>query len=139
MKKPIVHFALKCIVIMYFAACTNVERLTLTKTVAPVITNGSWKVSLYMDSNNNQTNNFAGYTFVFNPAGEIKAVKNGTETAGNWSEDNIGKKLTIYFTPGDPTLEKLNVGWSISNVTNTQMDFENKEGANTGRLYLSNQ
>lgn len=139
MKKPILLFALKCFVILYFAACTNVERLSVTQTVAPVITNGSWKVALYMDSNNNQTNDFSGYTFTFNPSGEIKAVKNGTEITGNWSENNIAKKVTLYFSSGDPILEKLNVGWVISNVTSSQLDLENKDAPGTGRLYLSNQ
>ncbi len=134
MKKPI-YSALLCSLILFFTACNSADDFNVVKTVTPVVTTGTWKVSLYMNSNTDQTNSFAGYTFAFNSSGSIIATKNGLDTEGSWSEDNIARKVTINFNTTEPALIKLNGSWNVAGINNAEVSFE-KSGA--GMLSITN-
>ncbi|MBK7432852.1 MAG: hypothetical protein IPI66_02465 [Chitinophagaceae bacterium] len=125
MKKPFLLFTIKCAVILYFAACTSIEDYTVAQAATPVIIKGAWKVNLFLDTNNDQTNDFAGYSFTFTSSGDIKAVKNGIEVNGNWAEDQFSKSVNINLSTGDPALVRLNNYWKISSVSNGQVDLMN--------------
>ena len=131
MSKPFLLFAVKCSVILYFAACTSIENYTIAKSATPVVTKGVWKVDLYQDANNDKTNDFAGYTFTFNISGNVKASKNGIEVNGNWVEDDISKRITLNLNAKDPALAQLNNYWEITNVTGSQVSLRNTTTANT--------
>jgi hypothetical protein len=125
MKKPFLLFTLKCAVILYFAACTSIEDYTVAQAATPVVTRGTWKVNLYQDANNDNTNDFAGYSFTFTTAGDFKANKNGVDVNGSWAEDNISKRVTLNLGTNDPVLVRLNKYWTLKGVTNARVDFEN--------------
>ena len=131
MSKPFLLFAVKCSVILYFAACTSIENYTIAKSATPVVTKGVWKVDLYQDANNDKTNDFAGYTFTFNISGNVKASKNGIDVNGNWVEDDISKRITLNLNAKDPALAQLNNYWEITNVTGSQVSLRNTTTANT--------
>jgi hypothetical protein len=136
-KSPLLLFALKCAVILYFAACSGIADYTTAVSATPLVTKGSWKVTLYTAANKDQTNDFAGYAFTFDPGGEIKALKNGKEITGNWAEDNISKRITINLRTNDPVLTKLNDYWNISAITKAGVSLQNKENSNYGRLQIT--
>ena len=137
MKKPFLLFALKCAVILYFAACTSIDDYTIAKAASPVVTKGSWKVNIYADGVTDQTNAFAGYTFTFNASGDMKVVKNGSEVNGNWAEDHISKRVTLDLGASDPVLSKLNKYWTITDITNAQVGFKNTENNTNIRLAIA--
>jgi hypothetical protein len=139
MRKPLLLVALKAAVILYFAACANVEDDVIYKSVTPVVTKGSWKVNLYMDANQDKTNDFAGYTFSFSGSGEVTAVKNGSTVQGNWYEDNITKRLLINLGSADPTLVSLNDAWDVSDVSTTNVNLQGNAAGSTERLIITNQ
>lgn len=129
MKKPFLLFSLKCAVILYFAACTSIEDYTVTQSATPVITRGAWKVDLFSAGNSNQTIVFEGYHFTFTTAGDLKAVNNGTEVAGNWVEDHFSKSININLVTSDPILEKLNDLWKINAISTGQVELRNSSEA----------
>ncbi len=137
MRKPLLLVALKATIILYFAACANVEDYTASRTVTPVVTKGSWRVNLYMDAANDKTNDFAGYTFSFNGNGEIKATKNGVVTTGNWYEDNITKRVSINFGSADPVLNNINDSWRINAVDNTTINLQGEGNASSEVLTIT--
>jgi hypothetical protein len=139
MRKPILLTAFKAAVILYFAACANVEDYTVSKSVTPVVTRGNWKVNLYMDANNDKTNDFAGYLFAFSSNGDVKATKNGNDVNGNWYEDNISKRVVINLGNTDPMLVNLNDAWNINDVTTTNVSLENEDLQKPERLSITNQ
>lgn len=134
MKKPFLLFALKCAVILYFAACTSIDDYTVAKAASPVVTKGTWKVNLYADANNDKTNDFAGYTFTFSISGDVKVTRNGVDINGNWAEDHISKRVTLNLGSTDPVLVRLNNYWTILDVSNAQVDFQNN---NNTKLNIS--
>ena len=118
---------------MYFAACTSINEFTVDKSATPIITKGAWKIRVPADANNE----FAGYNFVFVTTGELKVSKNGVNTKGNWSEDNISKRITINLGETDPILAKLNDYWNIKDIVNAQVNLENSHDHNGGQLKIT--
>jgi len=131
MKKPFLLFAIKCSVIMYFAACTSIENYTTAKSATPIVTKGVWKVKLFQDANNDKTNDFAGYVFTFTMSGSVKASKNGVDINGNWAEDDISKQITLNLDVSDASLVKLNSHWNITDITKSEISLQNNSTANT--------
>jgi len=125
--------------IFLFSACTSIDDYAVTKSVAPVVTNGKWRVTLFMDNNNDQTNDYTGYIFNFNASGEIVASKNGTDITGSWNEDNTAKNVSLYFNSADPVLNKLNDNWDVKQISSTQVNLENEGKPFSGKLNISNQ
>ena len=125
MSKMSLLFALKCSIILYFAACTSIEQYTVAKATTPIVTQGSWKVNLFMDTNKDKTNDFAGYTFRFNISGDVQAIRNGVEVKGHWAEDNISQGVTLDLDTEDPALVRLNNYWTITSASNAQVGLQN--------------
>ncbi len=137
MKSPLLLFALKCSVIFYFAACSGIGDYTTAVSATPVVTKGTWKVKLYTGPDKDQSAEFSGYSFSFDPNGEIKATKNNVIISGNWFEDDIQKRITINLDTNDPALTKLNNNWNISAITKTGVSLQNTENPSAGRLQIT--
>lgn len=136
MKKPFLLFALKCSVILYFAACTRLEHYTTDKSATPVVTEGSWKVNLY-ENGGNKTSEFSGYTFTFTPGGNLLVQKDGRQVNGNWSEDDIAKKIAIDLGKTDPVLEKLNENWDVTRINDKEIALRSKDPLAPSSIHIS--
>ena len=137
MKKPVLIFALKCFVIIYFAACTGIDQYANTVSATPQITKGAWKVNLFTEAQNNQTANLSGYALIFEPGGKITATKNGKKITGNWAEDDILNRITINLHTNDAALAKLNYSWSISKISKAACSFKNTDDPSNSRLQIT--
>jgi hypothetical protein len=139
MRKPFILAALKAAVILYFAACANVEDERLFNSITPLVTKGNWKVNLYMDANQDKTNDFAGYTFTFTGNGDLTATKGGTSVNGNWYEDNTTHRVLINLGSSDVLLTSLNDAWKVSEFSNTNVSLQSDGTATVERLIITNQ
>lgn len=91
---------------------------------ADVATSGSWRVTLFTDSGNNETSDFAGYTFTFSTGGTVTAAKNGASQSGTWSVDNSSNKFIIDLGPKVDTnkpLGELTDDWKIISSSDTEI------------------
>ena len=137
MKSPFLIFALKCSVILYFAACTGINEYTTAVSATPNVTKGQWKVNSFKEASQDLSNDLTGYTLTFIPSGKIIVIKNGQVIRGNWSEDEILKRMTIDLDTNDPNLKKLNDQWNVSVVTKTGVSLQNTKNPTTGRLQIT--
>ena len=137
MKKPLLLFAIKCCVIIYFAACTSIDKLAVSESITPLVTKGTWKVNCFSNINTDNTCDFKDYTFTFNTAGGVTAVKNGVIFTGHWIEDNISKKITIHFKNSNAVLNGLNKYWDITSITNDGISFKKTSERNTEKFYIT--
>lgn len=137
MKKPILFFTIKCSVILYFAACTGIDKITTAISATPHVTRGAWKINLYTESKNDKTATFDGYMLTFEPTGKIIAYKNGEKITGNWAEDEILKRISINLDTKDPALAKLNSYWNISNISKWQLSFQNNDHPQENKLQIT--
>ena len=136
MKKPILLFTIKCSVILYFAACTGIDKITTAKSATPHVIRGAWKINLYTESKNDETATFDGCMLTFEPTGKIIAYKNGEKTTGNWAEDEILKRISINLDTKDPALAKLNNYWNISTISKWQVSFQNNDHPQKNKLQI---
>jgi hypothetical protein len=137
MKKPILLFAIKCSVILYFAACTGIDKMTTAVSATPRVTKGAWKINLYTESKNDKTASFDGCMLTFEPSGKIIAYKNGQKITGNWAEDDILKRISINLDTKDPALVKLNTYWNIASISKWQLSFQNTKNPQENQLQIT--
>jgi len=137
MKNSLLLFGIKCSVILYFAACTGIDQYTTAVSATPHVIKGAWKVNLFTEAQNDKTKAFAGYELTFEPTGKIIASKNGKQVSGNWSEDEILKRITITLDTKDPALAKLNDYWNISDISKAGLSFQRVENTSTEKLQIT--
>lgn len=79
-----------------------------------IVTNGVWIVSRYVETGNDITPSFTGYTFHFNKNGTVTGTNGASTSNGTWAGDITTKTIISDFpSAGDP-LAKLNHTWKIT-------------------------
>ena len=138
MKKPFLLFALKCSVIVYFAACTHIDKLAVSKSVSEQLeSKTAWKVNCFSNAANDNTCVFEGYAFSFDASGKVIATKNSTCIEGNWLEDNISKTITISFKNSNSVLDELNNYWHITSISDAGISFEKNDTKDADKIYIT--
>ena len=87
MKSLIKNFAgLICVAAILFA-CVKRDNNNSNNgnTNDAAVTTGTWRVSLFSERGQDETGDFAGYTFTFKSDGKLTAAKNGASKEGTWS------------------------------------------------------
>ncbi len=120
--------------------------------VREIATNGTWRVSYFFDSDEDETSNFNGYTFTFGEDGMLTAIKGTTTVVGTWSvqddssnssSDDDGNStddddFNIFFpVPDTNDFEDLNDDWDIISVTANKIELTDVSGGNGGTDFLT--
>lgn len=111
-------FFLFAVTIIISSSCTR----SLDNNPSGVATAGTWKVTLFSDSGNDETSDFAGYSFTFNADGSLLASNGSISKTGTWSTGS--SKFTINLGPKDNTnkpLGELTDDWKIISTSDTQI------------------
>ena len=106
---------------------------------------GTWRITLYEDSGNNETSNFTGYNFTFGSGNALTAT-NGTNTyTGSWSvtnsnsnDDNPSNDIDfniLFSTPAN--FEDLSDDWDIVSYSASKIQLKDVSGGNGGTDYLT--
>ena len=119
MKKTLLLLVLDSV---FFVSCDRSDD-NLATNASQVAVSGNWRVSLFMDSGNNETSDFNGYSFAFNSGGTLTVVKAGVTTNGTWSVSNSSNKFNIDLGPKNGTnkLGELTDDWKILSSSNTEI------------------
>lgn len=110
---------------------------------------GTWRVSNFIDSGENETSDFSGYDFTFNMDGSLVASNGTTTFTGTWSitddsnssddsssDDDID--FNIFFpVPDSNDFEDLNDDWDIVSATSTRIELIDISGGNGGTDMLT--
>ncbi|MBX2828259.1 MAG: hypothetical protein KTR22_08855 [Flavobacteriaceae bacterium] len=120
--------------------------------VKRIAENGNWQVTYFWDTDSDETNDFAGYTFNFNNDGTLVATKGNTTMNGTWSvedddsnssssddDDSIDDDdFNIFFpVPDTNDFEDLNDDWDIVSISNTRIELTDVSGGNGGTDFLT--
>lgn len=105
--------------------------------IASTLQTGTWKVSYFNDSGNDETNHFTNYTFQFNSNGTVTATINSSNNNGTWSNSNDDSqdKLNLFFS--SIPLDELNSDWHIIEQNSNTIKLEDVSGGNGGTDYLT--
>lgn len=97
---------------------------------------GSWLITSYVDSGENETNDFNGYLFTFATDGTLTATNGTTTYIGSWSVTNSSDSdidFNISFpVPDTNDFEDLNDDWDIVSHSDTMISLIDVSGGNGG-------
>ena len=106
---------------------------------------GTWKVTSFIDSGNDETNHFNGFVFDFKNDGTVIASKNELSVSGTWSindssnssDDDDGSSDDVDFNlffnvPETNDFDDLSDDWDITSVSNSKIELIDVSGGNGG-------
>jgi hypothetical protein len=105
-------------------SCSRNSDDTNTSIETAAVTSGSWRVSLFTDSGNNETSDFTGYTFQFTSGGTMTAARNGVVKNGTWSINSSSNKYNINLGAKEDNnrpLGELTDDWKIISLSATEI------------------
>jgi hypothetical protein len=108
-----------------------------TELFSDLIVNGAWKISSFIDGDEDETYHYTGYVFSFSSTGTSLAAATATSLNGNWSyyaEDNLSKLTLSYF---GETLDELEEDWQIIEFNSTFIKLRHISGGNGNTHYLT--
>ena len=88
-----------------------------------IVSSGSWRVTLFTDSGNDETSDFNGFNFIFQDNGTVTAMRNGVTTTGSWNNTN-SSRFVINLGPkidSNKPLGELTDDWVIISISNTEI------------------
>jgi hypothetical protein len=107
-------------------------------------TSGTWKITLYNDSDVIKTSDFAGYNFTFNSNGVLSAVGVDLTIDGTWSvtdtnssDDSIDDLDFYIFFTSPVNFAELSDDWDIISKTATKIELIDVSGGNGETDYLT--
>lgn len=104
---------------------------------------GTWRITNFNDSGQNETSDFAGYNFTFNTDGSLVASNGSNTVTGTWSvtddsnssssssDDDID--FNIFFAVSNTNnFQDLNDDWDIVSTSSTKIELIDISGGNGG-------
>lgn len=149
MNKVSFYSILACIFLLNTASmCSSDDNSSSSSNPTPVIntvTQGTWRVTYYFDTDSDETSDFSGYNFTFG-ASNVLTATNGTNTfTGSWSvttdnsnNDNPSSDLDFNILFASPAnFEELSDDWDVVSRTDTKIQLIDVSGGNGGTDYLT--
>lgn len=144
MKRLILIPVLFCLFMLNIASmCSSDDNSSSSTDPTPVITivsQGTWRITSYVDSGTNETSHFTGYNFTFG-ASSLLTATNGTNTyPGTWSvvtdttnDDNPSSNLDFNIAFASPVdFADLTDDWDVVSYTATTISLIDVSGGNGG-------
>ena len=146
MKNISFYSILACIFIINTASTCSSDDSNSSSTTDPTpiintVTQGTWRVTYYFDTDTDETSDFAGYNFTFGSSNVLTAT-NGTNTyTGSWSvtsDNSPSSDLNFNILFASPVnFEDLSDDWDIVSRTSTKIELIDVSGGNGGTDYLT--
>ena len=145
MKKVLLIPMLFCLFMLNVASmCSSDDNSSSSsQDPTPVInaaTQGTWRVTSYVDSGTDETNHFTGYNFTFSNGGVLTATNGSNTVTGTWSvlnddsnDDSPSNDLdfNIGFT-APANFADLTDDWDIVSYSETTISLIEVSGGNGG-------
>lgn len=96
-----------------------------------ILSDGTWKVGLYLDDGDDETIDFVGYEITFDASGAVTAVSTSNTNNGTWQVLSNGNKLLLDFGTALP-FEEFNDDWDVLMVSSTMVELQDVSGGNGG-------
>lgn len=123
------------------ASCSRNSNDNLLNNVTPIVTNGTWVVSLFSERGVAETGDFTGYSFVFQSDGKLVVNRGGAVAKeGSWSEDRSSGKLIINLGVKDNTnkpLGQLTDDWILTAKSDTRISLTDDNASRNEILEFS--
>jgi hypothetical protein len=105
---------------------------------------GTWRITRFEDSGNNETSMFTGYNFAFDASGTITATNGGNIFIGTWSvtdgKSNDDTSDDLHFNLNfnlNNSFEELSDDWHFVSYSSAKIELVHVSGGNGGTDYLT--
>lgn len=133
--QKIFQTSLIALFLLFLPSC---KKDSVSANVSTTIQNGSWKISLFNDSGNDETNHFTGYSFNFGSGGAVSASNGYSSVSGSWSTGNDDSQNKLNLNFGDNgNFGELSDDWHIISESSTKIELEDVSGGNGGTDLLT--
>jgi hypothetical protein len=118
----------------------NSEQIAQVENIAQA---GTWRITTFIDSGQDETDDFSGYEFTFNPNGSLTATNSSNTLNGTWSvtadddgsdddgNDDDDIDFNIFFpVPDTNDFEELNDDWDILSRTTNRIELADDDNNN---------
>ena len=114
-------------------------------TVVKTMNSGTWKITKYIDRENNDTADFSGYDFTFTENNILMANKGADEIMGSWlvatnssNDDSPTNDLDFIISfSGPEKFMELTDDWEIKSSTFNKLELIDVSGGNGETDYLT--
>lgn len=138
-------FSIELLISLMVVSCTEDNSTGTSKDeLVNTVSNGTWRISYFFDSDTDETTNFSGYSFTFG-ASDLLTATNVTNTyTGSWnisdssSDDDSPDDLdfNIIFTNPD-NFEELSEDWEVLSSTSVKIELRHVSGGDGSTDYLT--
>jgi hypothetical protein len=99
------------------------DALQAGEVLAATVTPGTYMVLRFIDTGDDQTAEFNGYTFQFQADGDLIAMRNGMTFTGSWRLNSAQTRMTISIS-GTAALKDLDDdNWRVNRLTNQRISL----------------
>ncbi|MCF6224316.1 MAG: hypothetical protein L3J34_11395 [Flavobacteriaceae bacterium] len=148
MKKLFYFGLIMLLSITLFSACSTDDDGSSNNSlqiaqVQSVVESGTWRITNFNDSGQDETSDFTGYNFTFATDGTLTASNGTTTLNGTWlvtndsSDDNDDIEFNIFFSvPTSNNFEDLNDDWDIGSTSASRIELidDSDYNSSTDRL-----
>ncbi|MCE3296201.1 MAG: hypothetical protein K0R65_1915 [Crocinitomicaceae bacterium] len=131
-----------CSAFFVLPACSKKKQI---KNITSEITEGSWRISSYIDDSEDETSDYSGDTFTFKSDGTL--IVTGTHQAtGSWAvtkednsnDDDVFDDRHVEFIISLPALlDDLTDDWEVESHSSSRLELKDKSGGDGSEDYLT--
>lgn len=132
--------------VLTWVSCSNDDVIPVSSPdeIENTMQTGTWVITYFNDSGDDETAYFTGYGFEFNSDGVVTATNDSNTFSGTWSvsdsnsDDDSPDELhfNILFNLSN-NFEELNDDWHIVSRSDTKIELIDVSGGNGGIEYLT--
>lgn len=111
--------------------------------VINTVSSGTWRITSYLDSGQDETADFAGYNFTFGASNVLTATNGTNNYSGIWSvtnDDDSANDLDfdiLFSNPAPASFQDLSDDWDVVERTSTKVRLRDVSGGNGDTDYLT--
>ncbi len=136
--KKIVFYLLVFSVLFFSCKKDDSNPSISTSNVTSTVSTGNWRITYYWDTDHDETNNFIGYSFVFNTNGTVTATKAANTITGTWTTRNDDNKIKLVLSFSSPAdFIEISDDWHTIERTDSKIKLQDVSGGNGGTDYLT--
>jgi hypothetical protein len=109
--------------LLLFGSCKKSEDPSNGPTLEQILTQGTWRVSLFTESGTDKTSAYNDNTLQFQAGGVLRVVKNSTSFTGNWIINSGTQTVTLNISSFDLALLALNTDYRLTSATDTNVQL----------------
>lgn len=111
--------------------------LALRNELTYLMEGSNWEITSFMDSGEDETSDFGGYTFTFGTDGTVSATNGVNTYTGTWSigrnssddDDESDVEFNLFFDVSDEhDFEDLNDDWDVLTFTTSTVTLQDISG-----------